>query len=87
MNQELQNGLQCHRPPLESADADDGGKRRKGEERDTIGLSRTLYMIRDITVQSPCRMDVSRYNEYHSKTDPLRRRMQDKDARVSAAGH
>jgi hypothetical protein len=32
-------------------------------------------------------MDVSRYNEYHSKTDPLRRRMQDKDARVSAAGH
>lgn len=62
-----------------------GEKEKKGDH--TIGLSRTLYMIRDITVHPPCRMTVSRYNGYHSKTDPLRRRMQDKDARVSAAGH
>lgn len=34
-----------------------------------------------------CHNPRTRYNGYHSKTDPLRRRMQDKDARVSAAGH
>lgn len=67
-----------------------GEKEKKGDfdVRDSIRFSGQNHpSCLSVTSHPPCRMTVSRYNGYHSKTDPLRRRMQDKDARVSAAGH